>query len=100
MQRKFYIVPCQSTIIEVQATVWEITIFVLTGLLTMDVSCHLLFLSSASSPVPAITLRNLGPNTRIMVVVVLSWVLRNPRKYFMSGPQLGRNRTLGLNSST
>ena len=62
--------------------------------LTIDVSCHLLFLSSASSPVPAITRRNLGPNTRIMVVVVLSWVLRNPRKYLVSGPLFGRKRML------
>ena len=36
----------------------------------------------------------MGPNTRIIVVVVLNWVLRNPRKYFISGPQLGRKITL------
>ena len=29
-----------------------------------------------------------------MVVVVLSWVLRNPRKYLVSGPLFGRKRML------
>ena len=40
----------------------------------------------------------MGPNTRIMVVVVLNWILRKARKYFISGPQLGRKITLRRNS--
>ena len=82
-------------------------------LITIELSCHLLFRSSVSFPVPDNTLRNwkkrnhwhncdlpfynnltLGPNTRIIVVVVLSWVLIKARKYFTSGPQFGRIRTL------
>ena len=36
----------------------------------------------------------LGPKTRAMVTVVLSWVRMKPNKYFMSGPALGSSNKL------
>ena len=36
----------------------------------------------------------LGPKTRKMVTVVLSCVRRNPKKYFISGPQFGKRTKL------
>ena len=40
----------------------------------------------------------LGPKTKAMVTVVLSWVRMNPKRYFVSGPTLGSR--IKLNSKS
>ena len=52
------------------------------------------FILCTANTVHSILRRTLGPKTSIMVMEVLSWVRVKARKYFMSGPQLGRIRTL------
>jgi hypothetical protein len=42
------------------------------------------------TPVRFSSLLTLGPKTRRRMMLVLSWVLRKPRKYFTSGPASGR----------
>lgn len=42
------------------------------------------------SPWPLNTRKTFGPNTNRTVVVVLSWVRTNPKKYLTSGPACGK----------